>query len=189
MNVAIYLCNRSDSLDYKKLIATCAANSKHNNYKQVFKMFLIDEYHQLKNPDKDDAGLVYTFDKHPPIDVLIVAGTDRSKTNLSPTLRGHLVHAITQAQLLVGIFAGAQVLNDAGCSADLLIIKKQQEMKIQQDRDLESAVRKHARWSANIRVVTRGNTPELIVRSLGLIDKLEHLQLVKISSRQIEFDW
>ena len=188
MNVAIYFCNHLDAFDYKKVIATCLANNKRSNYKQIFKVFLIND-EQSQKPGKDGSSLVYTFDKHPPIDMFIVAGTDHRKIRLNPTLSNCLVQKTTQAQLVVGIFAGTNILAEAGCFADLRVTKKQQDINIQQGHRVESSGRDHARWLAHIRVVTSGRIPEVIDQSLALIDKLEHLRLVPITNRQTEFDW
>ena len=46
--------------------------------------------------------------------MFIVAGTGHRKKRLNPTLSKCLVQTTTQAQFLVGIFAGANELAEAG---------------------------------------------------------------------------
>ena len=189
MNVGIYIYDNAEVLDFSgpyEVFSTAARLSD----TPVFNPFLIAEKNTAVIARANYQVLPhYSFDNHPPIDLLIVVGgvhtEEMEKTEVIDWIKvqaqsvSHLASVCTGAFLLAkaGLLHGKQVTTHWEDIADLK----------NQFPDIE--VIENTRWVEQENLVTSAGISAGIDMSLYLVQKLASLELAEYTAEQMEFDW
>lgn len=194
-NVGIFLFSEIEVLDFAGpfevfTTATRVAARQNPQHEPVFSVFSIAETQQTV---RARAGLQFvpdfSFDAHPPIDLLIIPGGVVSAELAKPDVIDWISRSVVSATITASVCTGAFLLAKAG------VLSSQQATTHWEDiDDLKNAfpsldVINDVRWVDEGSVVTSAGISAGIDMSLHLVSRIAGIQLAERTARQMEFEW
>lgn len=131
----------------------------------------------------------YSFDNHPPIDVLVVVGGIHSQELTKPEVIDWITRVAGEVSLVTSVCTGAFLLAEAG-----LLVNKTVTTHWEDVDDLKRmypllTVVSAPRWVDEGDVITSGGISAGIDMSLHMVSRLVSLELDELTAKQMAFDW
>jgi len=189
MNVAIYIYDDAEVLDFS---GPFEVFSTANRLAQsaVFNVFLVSQEQPAVNARGGfQVQANYSFDNHPPIDVLLISGGVHDAQLKNAPVIEWIAQQDKQAKKMASVCTGAFLL----AQAQVLTAQKVTThwSDIAQLRTLfpRLEVVENVRWVDQGRVVTSAGISAGIDMCLHLVSQLESIELAEQTARQMEFSW
>lgn len=188
MNIGIYIYDQAEVLDFSgpfEVFSTTARLAAAG-----LNVFLVAD---AAGPVIARGGFSvnphYTIARHPPVDVLVVAGGVHQQALQQPAAISWIASTAARASLVASVCTGAFLLAEAG-----LLEGCQATTHWEDQQALAAAypgleVIEGVRWVDAGKVVTSGGISAGIDMSLYLISRLFDTALAEKTARQMEFDW
>ncbi|WDE14600.1 DJ-1/PfpI family protein [Thalassomonas haliotis] len=190
MNVGIYIYEQAEVLDFSGPFEVFSTASRLYQRPGLFNVFLVAE---TAAPVKARAGYTvlpaYGFEKHPGIDVLVVAGGVHQGEMKKTEVMQWLKHQAQETGLIASVCTGVFLLAQAG------IVTRQQVTTHHQDiSELKSLfpaleVVENVRWTQSGNILTSAGIAAGIDMSLHLVSELAGSGLAEKTADQMEFFW
>jgi len=144
-------------------------------------------------PVRARAGLTivpdFTFDAHPPVDVLVVPGGVVDAERARPQTLRWLSQVSASASLTASVCTGAFLLADAGILRDQAVTTHWEDQAELALAFPALRVISGVRWVDEGGPVTSAGISAGIDMSLHLVERLAGRELAVRTARQMEFDW
>lgn len=191
MRVGIFLFDKVELLDFAGPYEVFSVTSELNN----FKMFQVFTISQDGRPIQTINGLRvmvdYSFDNHPPIDLLIVpggVGTRKEAKNTKVLSWIREVHR--NDQITMSVCTGAILLGKIGLLDDLEATTHHEVFDLLEAAAPRSIIKPDKRWIDNDRVMTSGGISAGIDLSLHVVQKLYGEEVRKQTAAYMEYgEW
>lgn len=193
--VGIYLYPQAEVLDFAgpyEVFTTASRVFRRDNPgpPEPFRVFTVA---QSAAPVKARAGLVvlpdFTFDTHPPIDVLVVAGGVVREQLVADAVCTWIARTAAQATITASVCTGAFLLARAGVLDNLTATTHWEDVGEMQTLFPAVNVVEGPRWIDEGPVVTSAGISAGIDMSLHLVERLAGRDLAQRTARQMDFDW
>ncbi|RYY74357.1 MAG: DJ-1/PfpI family protein [Gammaproteobacteria bacterium] len=189
MNVGIYLYDNAEVLDFAgpfEVFST--ANRLHSE--PAFHVFLIGETGAtIEARGGFQVIPAYSFNNHPPIDVLIVVGGVHTAELLKPNVLRWIGANTESAKLVASVCTGVFLLATAGVIQSETVTTHWEDIPDLR-RDFPNLhIKENTPWVDQDRVVTSAGISAGIGMSLHLVSRLVSQDLAIRTARQMEFDW
>jgi transcriptional regulator GlxA family with amidase domain len=139
------------------------------------------------------AGLLvqpdFTFDDHPPLDVLIVPGGVVTGVLAQPRVTDWIATVATDATITASVCTGAFLLAAAGLLNGCAATTHWEDADELRAQFPDVLVRRRVRWVDEGRVVTSAGISAGIDMCLHLVERLAGRDLATQTARQMEFAW
>ncbi|HUN23805.1 MAG TPA: DJ-1/PfpI family protein [Anaerolineales bacterium] len=193
LSIAIFIFDDVEVLDFAgplEVFYTASRVAVRLNQPQPFEVFSVA---QSTQPTRTRANLQvqahYTFQNHPPVDVLIVPGGVVTAELEKPAVLAWLAQVDAHTQLTASVCTGAFLLAKLGLLAGKQATTHWEDIPDLQAFAPETAVRADVPWVDNGRIVTSAGIAAGIGMSLHLVERLAGRELAVRTARQMQFDW
>ena len=131
----------------------------------------------------------YGFNRHPNIDVLIVAGG----IHTAELRKSHVIRWVAEieksAQVVASVCTGAFILAEAGLLSNLNLTTHWEDIADLRRSYPSLKVLASQRWVDEGKYVTSGGISAGIDMSLHLVSRIENIELAQMAAKQMEFEW
>ena len=190
MNVAIYIYDQAEVLDFSGPYEVFSTASRVCAGDNPFEVFMVGETGQVVTAR---AGYRVvpdcSFDNHPAIDVLVVPGGVHTAELQKPDVMQWIYRQGRQAQLVASVCTGAFLLAEAGILTDQHVTTHWEDIPDLRARYPGLTVQEAVRWVDEGAVVTSGGISAGIDMSLHLVSRLHSPELAEKTARQMEYNW
>ena len=190
MNVAIYIYDDAEVLDFSGPFEVFSTASRLSEPKDLFRVFLVAEQNA---PVAARAGYSvnphYGFGEHPAIDVLIVVGGVHTAQLGKPAVVDWIAATARDARLLASVCTGAFLLAEAGLLDGLEVTTHWEDIDDLEASYPDLGVIRSRRWVDTGAIVTSGGISAGIDMSLHLVERLGGRELAERTARQMEYAW
>ncbi|WP_072682401.1 DJ-1/PfpI family protein [Arcobacter sp. LA11] len=190
MNIGIYIYNEAEVLDFSGPFEVFSVASRFLKDKKKFNVCLISENQSLVTARGGyKVSSHYTFENHPPLDVLVVVGGVHTEEVKKIDVIDWIKKQSDSVKLIASVCTGAFLL------AEAKIITKQKVTTHWEDiEDLEKdypslKIVKDVRWVDEGDIVTSAGISAGIDMSLHLVSKIHGYELAVKTAKQMQFDW
>ena len=190
MNVAIYIYDRAEVLDFSGPYEVFSTASRVCLGDNPFEVFMVGETGQVVTARAGyRVGPAYGFDNHPPIDVLVVPGGLHTDELQKPGVLQWISSQGQQARLVASVCTGAFLLAEAGILTDQTVTTHWEDIAALRSSYPDLTVQEAVRWVDEGAVVTSAGISAGIDMSLHLVGRLHSLELAEKTARQMEYNW
>ncbi|KEQ17113.1 DJ-1/PfpI family protein [Endozoicomonas numazuensis] len=190
MNIAIYLYDNAEILDFSGPFEVFSTASRICEGGAPFNVFLVGETGETVsaragfsvNPD-------YGFYNHPPIDLLMVVGGVHHAELKKPQMLEWIRTSSASAKMTVSVCTGAFILAAAGILTDQKVTTHWEDIPELKQQFPELNVVSDQRWVQEGSVVTSAGITAGIDMSLSLVSLLHSQALAEKTARQMDFVW
>lgn len=188
MNIGIYIYDEAEVLDFSgpfEVFSTAKRLSGHE-----WNIFFIAQSDTLIRARGNFlVSPHYTIDRHPPVDVLIVAGgvhtAEMEKVRVTDWLR----RSSATAQRVASVCTGAFLLAQAGILDGLTVTTHWEDIADLRARFPLLTVKEGTRYIEQGHILTSAGISAGIDMSLYLLSRLASMQLAEDTARQMEYEW
>ncbi|GAB2524029.1 DJ-1/PfpI family protein [Microbulbifer agarilyticus] len=190
MNVGIFIYDNAEVLDFSGPFEMFSTASRLSNPQNAFNVFLVAEH---KRPVMARGGYGinphFTFDNHPPMDLLIVVGGAHTEAVKNPKVIEWVAEVAPQTPHVASVCTGAFILAEAGQISGLRVTTHWEDLADLQASYPDLTVLAEQRWVEDGKFVTSAGISAGIDMSLYLVSKLVDLTLAEATAKQMEYDW
>lgn len=190
MNVAIYIYENAEVLDFSGPFEVFSTASRMSSPKDLFNVFLIA---QTAEPVVARGGFKviphYSFSHHPSIDVLVIVGGVHTQELRKPEVLRWVSDVANQAGTVASVCTGAFILAEAGLINNITVTTHWEDLQELANAYPALNVVGARRWVDEGKFVTSGGISAGIDMSLHLVAKFVTPELAERTARQMEFDW
>lgn len=192
MNVGIFLFNEIEVLDFAGPFEVFSLAEKPQTQEKVFKVVTISEKDALlsaRNGLKVKAD--FTFENHPPLDVLIVpGGFGAEKIEIeNPVALGWIKNQSASAQITASVCTGAFLLAKASVITNERVTTHHMDQKDLQQQYAALRVVADTKYIDSGNTATSGGISAGIELSLYLVARLAGKEIAEATARRMEYDW
>lgn len=172
-NVGIFLFEEAEVLDFAGPFEVFSVTSQLNNY-ELFNVFTVTE-------DGEDINAVnglnimpdFSFEDHPPIDILIIPGGDGTKQEINnQKVIEWIKETSDETQITMSVCSGARLLGQAGLLNDLDAVTHHEVIPDLKKIAPETNILTDKRYVDNDNIMTAGGITAGIDLSLHVVEKL-----------------
>lgn len=192
-NVAIFLYNNVEELDFCgpfEVLKTAADELQQQEQKPKWSVFTVAQSSGLI---KTSGNLLvqphFSFDGHPPIDLLVVPGGAANSQLEQPAVTQWLRRVTRQAQLTASVCTGAFLLGAVDLLDGRQVTTHWSALDQLQARFPLSQVLRDVRWVDEGALVTAAGVSAGIDMSLHLVERLAGRELAEDIARFMEYHW
>ena len=189
LNLGIYLYDNAEVLDFSgpfEVFST--ANRLHSE--PAFQVFLVGETGATIHARGGfQVNPAYSFDNHPPIDVLLVVGGVHSGELRKPNVLKWIATNAQSATLVASVCTGVFLLAKAGVVESESVTTHWEDISDLRRDFPHLNVKENTPWVDEGRIVTSAGISAGIGMSLHLVSRLVSQELAIRTARQMEFDW
>ncbi len=190
MNIAIYVYDEAEVLDFSGPFEVFSTANRLAESADLFHVWLIAEKRQVVKARGDYRVLPhYDFANHPDIDVLLIAGGDHRNEISKTAVLEWIQKQAAQARLVASVCTGVFLLAEAGVLKTQSVTTHWEDIPDLRRLYPELQVCENRRWVDEGRFVTSAGISAGIDMSLHLVSRLHSLSLAEKTARQMEFDW
>jgi transcriptional regulator GlxA family with amidase domain len=193
LSIAIFIFDDVEVLDFAgplEVFYTASRVALRHNQPKPFEVFTVA---QTAHPTHARANLQvqaqYTFQNHPPIDILVVPGGVVTAELEKPAVLGWLAQVDAHSQLTASVCTGAFLLAKLGLLAGRQATTHWEDIPALQAFAPETVVLADVPWVDSGRIVTSAGISAGIGMSLHLVERLAGRELALQTARQMQFDW
>ncbi len=190
MNIGIYIYEQAEVLDFSGPFEVFSTASRVCDDNHPFDVFLISE---TGGEVTARAGYRvmsdYAFDKHPPLDVLIVVGGVHTHEMTKPQVLEWIAQQAKAASIVASVCTGAFILAKAKVLQQQVVTTHWEDIPSLRKMFPKLTVVRDVRWVDEGSVVTSGGISAGIDMSLHLVSKLHSFDLAEKTAQQMDFTW
>ena len=190
MNVAIYIYENAEVLDFSGPFEVFSTANRFIPPKSAFNVFLIAQ--NLEPVLARGAYSVnphFDFDEHPDIDVLIVVGGIHTGELEKTEVLEWIAATSQKASLVASVCTGAFILAEAGVLKEVKVTTHWEDIQALRENYPLLTVIENTRWVDEGKFVTSGGISAGIDMSLHLVARLLSASTAEQTAKQMEFDW
>jgi len=192
-NIGIFLYERVEDLDFcgpLEVLQIAASVRGQREQKPDWHVFTVaEEPHLLKTSGELLIQPTYSFQDHPPIDLLLFPG-GAVDFQLEKSTVIEWVRKVTQnTQLNTSVCNGAFLLGEAGLLDGHTATSHWSEIDRLAERYPKTTVRRDVRWVDEGNLVTSAGISAGIDMSLHLVERLAGRELAEKIARYMEYRW
>lgn len=131
----------------------------------------------------------YTFANHPPIDLLLVPGSDESKQVESLTVQAWLRKVTAQARITASVCTGALLLASTGLLDGHRATTHWSSLNRLEERFPQVRVQRNIRWVDEGAVITAAGISAGIDMSLHLVERLLGRDMAEKVAHYMDYAW
>lgn len=190
MNIAIYIYDQAEVLDFSGPFEVFSTSSRLANSEEPFEVFLISETGETVIARGGySVNPAFGFENHPQIDLLIVAGGVHTGEVKKAKVIHWLASTAKKAKLVASVCTGVFLLAEAGVLSNQHVTTHWEDIPDLQKNYPNLHVQANKRWVAEGDIVTSAGISAGIDMSLYLVGKLHSEELAEKTAKQMEFDW
>lgn len=190
MNIAIYIYDHAEVLDFSGPFEVFATASSFLPKESQFNVFLLAENNSAVHARGGySVNPSYSFSNHPPIDVLIVVGGVHDEEMLKANVITWIKAQALTAKVIASVCTGAFLLAEANLLTDLSVTTHWQDADDLQQKFPDLNVVTNVRWVDEGNVLTSAGISAGIDLSLHLVEKLQNRNLAEQTAKQMQFSW
>lgn len=190
-SVGIFLFNDIELLDFAGPYEVFSVTSELNNY-QLFKVFTIcSDGAEIKSVNGLRVVPDYTFDNHPPVDILVIPGGvgTRAEVNKQEVLTW-INKTCEGAKITMSVCSGARILGALGLLDGLEAVTHHEVIEHLAKIAPNAIIDPGKRFTDNEKIMTAGGISSGIDLSLHIVKKLYGEEIVNKTIRYMEYgDW
>jgi transcriptional regulator GlxA family with amidase domain len=190
MNVGIYIYDNAEVLDFSGPFEVFATANRLTPAKDAYHVCLIGE---TGDSVSARAGFNvtphYSFQNHPGLDILIVAGGIHHDEMAKPAVLQWLYSQAQQADIVASVCTGAFLLAEAGVLSHQKVTTHWEDIPELRSRYPSLRVIENQRWVDDGNIITSAGISAGIDMSLHLVGKTTNKALAERTSRQMEYVW
>ena len=190
MNVAIFIYDGAEVLDFSGPYEVFSTASRVANESEPFRPFLVAE---TSDPVAARAGFTvvphYGFDNHPDIDLLVVVGGVHEPQLGRPQVVEWIAAQSKHAQHVASVCTGAFLLAKAGVIESQRVITHWEDIDDLRRQFPSLDVLEEQRWVDAGSVTTSAGISAGIDMSLHLVRSFADEELAIRTARKMEYDW
>jgi len=190
MNIAIYIYKNAEVLDFSGPFEVFSTANRLSGLNNPLNVFLVAQESSLVCARGNyHVYPHYSFDDHPPIDVLIVVGGIHFQELIKPKVIQWIADVAKEASLVTSVCTGAFLLAEAGLLVNRTVTTHWEDLE-----DLRKAypslhVVGDRRWVDGGEVITSGGISAGIDMSLHIVSRLINAEIAEKTAKQMAFDW
>ncbi len=188
MNIGIYIYDNAEVLDFSGPFEVLSTANRLGN--KNWNIFLVAE----------KLGIVqarggfpvhshFSFDAHPDIDVLIVAGGIHTKEVKKSNVISWVSNVASKSKRVASVCTGAFILAEADLLNGLTVTTHWEDIADLKANYPTLNVVSDRRWVSQGKYITSGGISAGIDMSLHLLSELTTLSLAENTARQMEYHW
>lgn len=195
LNVAIFLFADVEALDFAGPyeVFTTAARVAARQGLTPTPLFNVFSVAATPNSVRARAGMQimpdFTFNTHPPIDVLVVPGGVVTQELQHSASLAWIKQQADQARLTVSVCTGVFLLAQAGVLQQQRVTTHWEDIADLRQAFPQLTVLENCRWVDEGRYITSAGISAGIDMSLHVVARLAGHELAVATARQMEFDW
>lgn len=190
MNIAIYIYDNAEVLDFSGPFEVFCTASRICEEEDLFSVFLVGETGELVTARAGFKVIPrYGFHNHPEIDVLIVPGGVHAGEMEKPQVINWISKQSEKASLTASVCTGAFLLAQAKVTGLKKVTTHWDDIEPLRERFPNLDVIENIRWVDEGRIMTSGGISAGIDMSLHIVGKLHSIELAERTARQMEFIW
>ncbi len=188
MNIGVYIYDEAEVLDFSGPFEVFSTAKRLGV--ESWNVFLVSE---TLEPVKARGGFTvlpdYSFQNHPQIDLLIVAGgVHTNEMNKANVL--HWVASVDkQAKHIASVCTGVFILANAGLLKGLSVTTHWEDIPDLKQRFPDLVVVENKRWVTTNKYTTSGGISAGIDMSLYLVSKFHSQSHAELVAHQMEYNW
>lgn len=190
-NVGIFLFNDIELLDFAGPYEVFSVTSELNDY-QLFNVFTISsDGAEIKSVNGLRVLPDYTFDNHPPIDILVIPGGvgSRAEVNKQEVLTW-INNTCRDAKITMSVCSGARILGVLGFLDGLEAVTHHSVIEPLAKIAPNAIITPGKRFTDNGKILTAGGISAGIDLSLHIVKKLHGGETVNKTIKYMEYgDW
>ena len=189
LSIGIYLYDNAEVLDFSGPFEVFSTANRLVT-EPVFNVFLVGETgEKITARGGFQVSPAYSFDDHPPIDVLLVVGGVHSGELQKPNVLNWIAANAQNARLIASVCTGVFLLAKAGVVQRESVTTHWEDISDLRRDFPQLDVKDNTPWVDMGRVVTSAGISAGIGMSLHLVSRLVSLDLAFRTARQMEFSW
>jgi len=190
MNIAIYIYDNAEVLDFSGPFEVFCTASRICEEEDLFSVFLVGETGELVTARAGYKVIPhYGFHNHPEVDVLIVPGGVHAAEMEKPQVIEWISEQSKKASLTASVCTGVFLLAQAKVAGLKKVTTHWDDIEPLRESFPELEVVENVRWVEEGSIVTSGGISAGIDMSLHLVSKLHSSELAERTARQMEFIW
>ncbi|MBH0046539.1 DJ-1/PfpI family protein [Pseudoalteromonas sp. NZS11_1] len=188
MNIGIYIYDDAEVLDFSGPFEVLSTANRLGN--KNWNVFLVSE-----KPDVVQARggfpvrAHFSFETHPNIDVLIVAGGIHTGEVKKPTVISWISNVASTSKRVASVCTGAFILAEANLLNGLTVTTHWEDIADLSATYPKLNVVSDHRWVSQGKYITSGGISAGIDMSLHLVSELSTLNLAEQTAKQMEYHW
>ncbi|TNF88715.1 MAG: DJ-1/PfpI family protein [Gammaproteobacteria bacterium] len=190
MNVAIYIYDEAEVLDFSGPYEVFSTASRLSDEPGLFSVFLVAEKQQTITAR---GGYLIqphcSIDDHPDIDLLVVVGGVHAGELEKVHVLEWIKEQATRARVVASVCTGAFLLAEAGVLSTQTVTTHWEDIPDLRTSYPELNVVENRRWVDEGDIITSGGISAGIDMSLHLVSKVSSPELAERTARQMEFAW
>jgi transcriptional regulator GlxA family with amidase domain len=193
--IGIFLFDEVEVLDFAGPFEVFCTASRVNNRIEPEKSPLFDVFTVAEDTHliRARGGLMvaprFTFDNHPPLDVLVIPGGVVSAELGKSTVIGWIEQTAAKSQLTASVCTGAFLLAQAGLLKGKNVTTHWEDVDDLRAMFPDLVVKEEARWIDEGDIITSAGISAGIDMSLYLVARLAGEELAHRTARQMDYDW
>lgn len=190
MNVAIFIYKDAEVLDYSGPFEVFSTATRVAGTNEPFTPFIVAEQSE---PVVTRAGYTvvphHSFDDHPPIDLLVVAGGVHEPQMDRPAVIRWIAEQAESARHVASVCTGAFLLARAGVIQSQTVTTHWEDIDDLQKSFPSLDVVRDRRWVDAGAITTSAGISAGIDMSLHLVRRFADEALAEATARKMEYDW
>jgi len=190
-SVGIFLFNDIELLDFAGPYEVFSVTSELNNY-QLFKVFTISsDGAEIKSVNGLRVIPDYTFDNHPPVDILVIPGGVGTRTEMSKQeVLTWINNTCKDANITMSVCSGARILGALGLLDGIEAVTHHEVIEHLGKIAPKAIINPGKRFTDNEKIMTAGGISAGIDLSLHIVKKLYGEEVGNKTIRYMEYgDW
>jgi transcriptional regulator GlxA family with amidase domain len=189
MNIGIYIYNEAEVLDFSGPFEVFSVASRFLDKKEI-NVFLISEKETIiKARGGYNVSSHYTFDNHPSLDILLVAGGVYTKEIKKTNVINWIKEQSKKVQIISSVCTGVFLLAKASVITSHKVTTHWEDISDLKKLFPNLYVKENVRWVDEENIVTSAGISAGIDMSLYLVSKIYTLKLAEITAKQMQFKW
>ena len=189
MNIGIYLYDEAEVLDFAGPFEVFSTASRVSRQTPPFNVFLLGEKRKVSARGNFCVETHYTIDRHPELDLVLVAGGVHTEEMHRPPMQEWLKEVSQKATITSSVCTGVFLLAAAGVVTNHRVTTHWEDIPALEKDFPNLTVVREKRWIEDGNIITSGGISAGIDMSLHLVRRLTSEDLALRTARQMEYLW
>ncbi len=191
LTVGIYLFNKVELLDFAGPYEVFSVTAELNQYRMFQVFTLSEDGRPIQTINGLKVMVDYSFDNHPPIDLLVVPGGvgTRNEINNEKVIQW-IQKVYRNTDITMSVCSGSILLGKAGLLEDVEAVTHHEVLHLLEKASPRTLINREKRWIDNGRVMTSAGISAGIDLSLHVVEKIYGANIKKKTVTYMEYgDW
>jgi transcriptional regulator GlxA family with amidase domain len=188
MNIGIYIYDKAEVLDFSgpfEVFSTAKRLSKAS-----WNIFFVAQHAQTVSARGEMLVVPhYSFDDHPPIDLLMVVGGDHTDEQFKQPVLDWISKVAPKSEYITSVCTGAFLLAQAGVFKEHNVITHWEDADDLERQFPNLIVHRDQRWIQDGNIVSSAGISAGIDMSLFMVSQLSNRELAIKTARQMDYRW